>query len=43
MIKLKLNLANMPNTEVLTREQLKTIMGGNESGSGGTCCWHSES
>ena len=33
MKKLKLNLANMPGTEVLTREQLKTILGG-QSGSG---------
>lgn len=47
MKKLKLNLANMPGVQVLSREQLKTIMGGDvgsgNTGSGGTCCWHSES
>ena len=42
MKKLKLNLANTPGAQVLTREQLRTIIGG-EQGSAGTCCWHSES
>lgn len=35
MKKLKLNLANMPGAEVLSREQLRTIMGG-DVGSGAT-------
>lgn len=35
MKKLKLNLQNIKSTEVLTREQLKKIMGGTGSGSAG--------
>ena len=34
MKKLKLNLQNMEGAEVLSREQLKTILGGFEQGSG---------
>jgi hypothetical protein len=37
MKKLKLNLQQLGNAEVLTRAQLKTILGG-EEGSGGTEC-----
>lgn len=39
MKKLKLNLSNMKGTEVLTREQLKNIMGG---GGSNTCTSDSE-
>lgn len=38
MKKLKLNLANMPNTKVLTREQLKKIMGGDVGSGGNKAC-----
>ena len=36
MKKLKLSLQNIEGAEVLTREQLKKVMGGNEEGSGGS-------
>lgn len=29
----------MPGAEVITREELKRIMGGQEAANG-TCCWH---
>jgi natural product precursor len=37
MKKLKLNLQQFEGAEVLTRSQLKKIMGGDDSGSGGDC------
>lgn len=36
MKKLKLNLQNIEGAEVLSREQLKKVTGGNLAGSGGT-------
>jgi hypothetical protein len=38
MKKLKLNLSNMEGVEVLSREQLKKVMGGDSGGSGNVCC-----
>ena len=38
MKKLKLNELNLGNAEVLTREELKKVLGGMGSGSGGTNC-----
>jgi hypothetical protein len=48
MSKLKLHLQNIEGAEILTREQLKNVLGGggDEPGSGngaaapGTCAWH---
>jgi len=41
MKKIRLNVADLGATEILTREQLKSVFGGNGSGSGsgsGTSC-----
>lgn len=38
MKKLKLNLQSIGSAEVLSREQLKTIMGGSGAGSGSDGC-----
>lgn len=38
MKKLKLKLQNFTGTEMLTREQLKTVMGGSDNGGSGTKC-----
>ena len=37
MEKLKFDVSNMPEAEVLTKEQLKTIQGGVLSGGGSSC------
>lgn len=37
MKKLKLNFSNFETAEVLTRDELKKIVGGDESGSGVVC------
>lgn len=37
MKKLKLNISNLQSAEILTREQLKKVMGGLASGSGAAC------
>ena len=48
MKKIRLNVANLEGTEILSREQLKSIFGGSGSGSGsipvlmGTRCYNNE-
>jgi|GEM_PF-4761044 len=44
MKKIRLNVANLEGTEILSREQLKSIFGGevgSDTGSGSTCNWYS--
>jgi len=40
MKKIKLNVASMNATEILSRDQLKSIFGGgSHEGTGGSCCY----
>ncbi len=40
MKKIRLNVANLDATEILSRDQLKSIFGGSGSGSGSNCAWY---